>query len=222
MLPAPAFFVVCGANSLHMSVGEDDIRTCHPEEYAYIEELAGRLRGVSSKGDLAAMLALEVEDFSMFELAVIGGRMRAEVDHLPMPYREKVRPYFDRQVFGMHHRLFSLHRKGAFAAMHEPVADRETFEAFCEMLPSGCFRWDEGREDYPHLAGPRNTLFYYLIAAFTMFVLEEPGHPVGTPFPGGFAVEAQEGEYLCPIRDREEEVAYSICNFCPARQAEMP
>ena len=205
-----------------MPAEEEAIRTQHPEEYAYIEDLASRLAGALSKGELAAVLACEVEDFSMFELAVIGGRMRAEVDRLPMPYREKVRPYFDRQLFGMHHRLLSLHRRGAFAAMREPVAARETFEAFCEMLPVGCFCWDEGREEYPHLQGPRNTLFSYLIAAFAMFVLEEPGHPVGTPFPGGFAVEAKGAGYLCPIRDREEEVPYSICNFCPARQAEVP
>ncbi|HDR73871.1 MAG TPA: DUF2115 domain-containing protein [Methanoculleus sp.] len=205
-----------------MPAGEDEIQTQYPEEYAYIEELAGRLAGASSKGELAAMLAREVEDFSSFELAVIGGRMRAEVDRLPMPYRAKVRPYFDLQVFGMHHRLLSLHRKGAFAAMTGPIADREPFEAFCAMLPAGCFCWEEEREDYPHLTGPRNTLFYYLLAAFAMFVLGEPGHPVGTPFPGGFAVEAKAGEYRCPIRDREEEVPYSICNVCPARQAEMP
>ncbi|MDG6256987.1 MAG: DUF2115 domain-containing protein [Methanomicrobiaceae archaeon] len=205
-----------------MPAGENAIRIAHPEEYAYIEELAGRLAGALSKGELAAVLAAEVEDFSLFELAVIGGRMRAEVDRLPMPYREKVRPFFERQVFGMHHRLLSLHRKEAFAGMHEPISDRETFEAFCAMLPAGCFCWEEGREDYPHLTGPRNTLFYYLLAAFSMFVAEEPGHPVGTPFPGGFVVEAKAGEYRCPIRDREEEVPYSICNFCPARQTEMP
>jgi uncharacterized protein (UPF0305 family) len=221
-LPGPRIFVVCGAHSLYMGAEEDAIRTDHPEEFAYIEKLAGRLAAVSSKGELAAMLAAEVEDFSMFELAVIGGRMRAEVDRLPVPYREKARPYFDRQLFGMHHRLLSLHRQGAFAGMREPVADGETFRAFCQMLPAGCFCWQDGRDEHPHLRGPRNTLFYYLIAAFAMFVLDEPGHPVGTPFPGGFAVEERDGGYYCPIRDREEEVPYSICNFCPARQAEMP
>jgi hypothetical protein len=51
----------------------------------------------------------------------------------------------------MHHRLLSLHRKGAFAGMREPIAEGETFLAFCAMLPAGCFCWEEGREDYPHL-----------------------------------------------------------------------
>ncbi len=53
-----------------------------------------------------------------------------------------------------------------------------------------------------------------------MFVLDEPGHPVGTPFPGGFVVEKRGNEYFCPIRDKEEDVWYSICNFCPAKQTE--
>lgn len=205
-----------------MRAEEEVIRAQYPEEFAYIETLAGRLSGAASKGELAAMLAAEVEDFSMFELAVIGGRMRAEVDRLPTPYREKARPYFDRQLFGMHHRLIALHRKGAFAGMREPIADRERFDAFCAMLPAGCFCWQDGREEHPHLKGPRNTFFYYLIAAFAMFVLDEPGHPVGTPFPGGFVVEGRGGAYSCPIRDKEKDVPYSICNFCPARQAEMP
>jgi uncharacterized protein (UPF0305 family) len=53
-----------------------------------------------------------------------------------------------------------------------------------------------------------------------MFVLDEPGHPVGMPFPGGFSVEQRGKDYYCLIRDKEKEVFYSICNFCPALQTE--
>jgi uncharacterized protein (UPF0305 family) len=88
------------------------------------------------------------------------------------------------------------------------------------MLPSGCFVKDDRSELYPHFVQPRNRLFYYLIAAFTMFVLEEPGHPVGMPFPGGFTVEKRGSGYYCLIRDKEKEVPHSICNFCPALQSE--
>jgi len=45
-------------------------------------------------------------------------------------------------------------------------------------------------------ANPMNRLFYYLIAAFTMFVLDEPGHPVGYAIPGGFSVEQRGRDYL--------------------------
>jgi uncharacterized protein (UPF0305 family) len=58
------------------------------------------------------------------------------------------------------------------------------------------------------------------MAAFTMSVLDEPGHPVGMPFPGGFSVEHRGSDYYCLIRDKEKEIFYSICNFCPAHQTE--
>ena len=53
-----------------------------------------------------------------------------------------------------------------------------------------------------------------------MFVADEPGHPPGTPFPGGLEVTKNNEGYLCPIRDKEEEIFYSVCNFCPAKQDE--
>jgi uncharacterized protein (UPF0305 family) len=88
------------------------------------------------------------------------------------------------------------------------------------MLPLGCFSWNDQSEKNPHFRHPRNRLFYYLMAAFSMFVLDEPGHPVGMPFPGGFTVEKRADGFYCLIRDREKEVYYSICNFCPAKQTE--
>jgi uncharacterized protein (UPF0305 family) len=90
------------------------------------------------------------------------------------------------------------------------------------MIPAGCFVRDETGERNPYFQNPKNRLFYYLIASFTMFVLDEPGHPVGMPFPGGFTVEQHGRDYYCLIRDKEKEVFWSICNFCPARQSEEP
>ena len=113
-----------------------------------------------------------------------------------------------------------MHRAGRFLSMTEPITDRETFLKFCNMVSDGCFRYDETTERIPFRFTPRHRAFYYLISAFTMFVLDQPGHPVGMPFPGGFQVEERNGSFYCLIRDREKEVPYSICNFCPALQTE--
>ena len=191
------------------------------EDYAHIRATARRLCGARAKGELATLIAEEVETFSLFELQVIGGRMYAEVEKLPSPYRERVRPYFTEQVFGAHHRLLAMHRAGRFARMTAPISDTAAFVAFLRMVPPGCFSCDDRSERNPQFRNPRYRLFYYLIAAFTMFVLDEPGHPAGTPFPGGFTVEKRaDGHYYCLIRDREKEVFSSICNFCPAKQME--
>ena len=58
----------------------------------------------------------------------------------------------------------------------------------------------------------------YLIAAFCMFVLNEPGHAVGTPFPGGDTVKLIDGVYYCPVREKTGDVDSAICPFCPALQ----
>ena len=70
--------------------------------------------------------------------------------------------------------------------MTAPIRDPEIFCKFCAMVPEGCFSWDDSGERNPYFRNPKNRLFYYLIAAFTMFVLDEPGHPVGMPFPRWF------------------------------------
>jgi uncharacterized protein (UPF0305 family) len=196
----------------------------HPTEkdaaVKLFREVIARLNRADTKGSLGRILADEVTKFTLFDLQIIGGRLKVEVDHLPMPYREAIRPFFINQVFGMHHRLLVLSRSGAFDRMTAPLTNPEVFSEFCQMVPEGCFAWDDSSDRNPHFSDPKYRLFYYLISAFTMFVLDEPGHPVGMPFPGGFYVEERKGSYYCLIRDREKEVFYSICNFCPAKQSD--
>lgn len=185
-----------------------------------IGQIASRLQSARTKGELGMILAREVQSYTIFDLQIIGGRLNAEIEKLPSPYREAVAPHFREQLFGKHHRLLAMHRDGAFGSLAAPISDRERFDAFCAMLPEGVLAWNDAGERNPYFRNPKNRLFYYLIAAFTMFILEEPGHPAGMPFPGGFRVEERADGYYCLIRDREKEVFYSICNFCPAKQAE--
>jgi uncharacterized protein (UPF0305 family) len=189
----------------------------------HIREIAGRLASARTKGELLTALVRELHAYSLFDLQIIGGRLNSEIEKLPSPYREAVRPYFRAQLFDPHHRIMAMHRtrtQGIFD--RQPLRDQALFVKFCEMIPDGCFAWNDVSERNPYFHNPKNRLFYYLIAVFTMFVLDEPGHPVGMPFPGGFRVEQRGSEYYCLIRDKEKEVFYSICNFCPARQSEEP
>ena len=200
----------------------------HPsdeEEYTpdTIRTIAGRLAAAKTKGELLALLVQELRNYSLFDLQIIGGRLNSEIEKLPSPYREAVRPYFRGQIFDRHHQALAMHRSGCERDLAGiPLRDPELARRFWEMVPEGCFTWNDASERNPYFRNPKNRLFYYLIAAFTMFVLDEPGHPVGMPFPGGFTVEQRGRDYYCLIRDQEKDVFYSICNFCPAKQAEEP
>lgn len=197
-----------------------DQETAAGDEAGAIVQMAQRMAAATTKGELGLILAGEVGRYTLGDLQILGGRLYAEMVRLPEPYRSRVRPYIAEQLFGAHHHLLAMHRSGRFLSMTKPVTDRETFLEFCDMIPDGCFRWDESTERIPFRFTPRHRAFYYLISAFTMFVLDQPGHPVGTPFPGGFRVEERNGSFYCLIRDREKEVPFSICNFCPALQTE--
>ncbi|MDD5419306.1 MAG: DUF2115 domain-containing protein [Methanomicrobiaceae archaeon] len=179
-----------------------------------VREVCGRIRGAGTKEELGERLACEVMLYSLSDLQLIGGKLYREVIALPSPYREAISPYFTEQIFGAYHTLIAMHRRGEFASRRTPLADPGLFSAYCAMVEEGCFCRNGGR--------PVQRLFYYLVAAFAMFVLDRPGHPMGTPFPGGFTVEDRGGAYNCPIRDKEKDVPYSICNYCPARQSELP
>lgn len=189
-------------------------------ERAKIESVVARMSAATSKGELASILAEEISKYSVFELQVIGGKLNLEIERLPVPYRHKIRPYFRDQIFGAYHTLLSRYRSGSFVTYTDSIRDPELFLSYCRMIPEGCMAWDESMWKNPEIWSPRHRLFYYLIAAYTMFVEDLPGHPVGMPFPGGQIVEKRGNEYYCPIRDKEQDVFFSICNFCPARQTQ--
>ncbi len=191
-----------------------------PKEVALIREAAVRISGATTKAGLLDILANEIGHYSNFDLQLIGGRLNNEIRKLPSPYREAIRPYFIEQLFGMHHALLMMSRSGKIHLLSVPLRDPVAFSDFCRIIPEGCFSWDDQSDRNPCLRNPKMRLFYYLISAFTMFVLDQPGHPVGMPFPGGFKVEQRGNDYYCLIRDKEKEVFYSICNFCPAKQTE--
>ena len=185
-----------------------------------IRRISADMEATERKGDLGKLLAGEVRRFSRYDLAVISARVRQEVEILPKPYREEFRPYAEKWFFGRYHELLKCDRNKEWEQMQDPITDRETYVKFCRMIPDACLRYEQDTP-YPgenEFMVPFYQLFYYLLCAFAMFVCDEPGHPVGTPFPGGFTVHKMNGATYCAIRDKEEEIWHSICNFCPALQ----
>jgi uncharacterized protein (UPF0305 family) len=184
-----------------------------------IQDTCRRLALARTKGELGDLIAEETLKFSVFDLQVICGRIHYEIGRLPSPYREAVRPYFLQQIFESHHQILLMYRSGIFPRMEMPLSDPDLFQEYLRMIYSACFSKELESDYVPHLGSPVQTLFYFLMAAFSMFVLDRPGHPVGMPFPGGLRVEERDGQYYCPVRDKEKDVPYSICNFCPSLQS---
>ncbi|WP_296879242.1 DUF2115 family protein [uncultured Methanobrevibacter sp.] len=67
----------------------------------------------------------------------------------------------------------------------------------------------------------KNLLIFYIASLYATFLLEEPIHPVGTPFPGSLKVEQKNGTFYCPVRDANIDTPNAVCNICLAEQLEF-
>ena len=70
------------------------------------------------------------------------------------------------------------------------------------------------RDDF----NPAFSRIYKIISLYTTFILDEPIHPVGTPFPGGFEVTFVGRKYLCPVKEKQKDNPGAVCGFCIAEQ----
>ncbi|MDG6258184.1 MAG: DUF2115 domain-containing protein [Methanomicrobiaceae archaeon] len=178
-----------------------------------IARACARMARARTKRDLAELLAAEVKRYTLSNLEEMNARIEHTMRDLPEGYRERLRPFVREQIFGTHHRLLVLACNGATAGLH--AAPDPAAVAYFAMVEEAC-RAKAREKD------PGYLYLKYLLAAFAMFVVEEPAHPVGTPFPGGQIVDVWDGTYLCPVREMADDVPYSLCPFCPAKQSTEP
>ncbi|UTB31942.1 MAG: DUF2115 domain-containing protein [Methanobacterium sp. ERen5] len=57
-----------------------------------------------------------------------------------------------------------------------------------------------------------------IISTYTTFVCQEPIHPLGTRFPGGFVLHLENSKYLCPVKQRQMKNPSALCKFCVSIQ----
>jgi uncharacterized protein (UPF0305 family) len=96
---------------------------------------------------------------------------------------------------------------------YREIIDRKEFIEAIELLESQFTNknlYKNENDKFPAI--------YTIISLYTTFILDEPIHPVGTPFPGGLKVRYENEIYLCPVKDKQSENPNAVCKFCIAKQ----
>lgn len=169
-----------------------------------------------ARSDIAGFISTEVLRYTSHDLMHIAAALRREINSLPEHYREAYSKSANEQIFGTYHRILLMKRDGRIEEMKGSIPDPDLFRTFCRMIEEACIS-PEISED-AHMT-PMGRLLYFLLSGFLIFILGESGHPIGTPFPGGFKVELKRGVICCPVREKEDDVPYALCRFCPAIQS---
>ena len=175
--------------------------------YDDFDDITIEENGISKVG-LLSILKNYSETISVFDLMQITGEMMKDGQYIQKGYREKSHEVYVR------HFLMRINDIKSDDNEYGGIIDKEDFIESIAILKS--YNLEESKtfkSKFP--------LIYTIISLYTTYILEEPIHPVGTPFPGSLYVEEKDGIYYCPVKDANLESPNAVCKICIAQQLEF-
>ena len=164
------------------------------------------LARISRKGALLSALKEKGQLYSPEDLELMLNRYAKKLENVPKEYGDSLLQYARIQIVDGYHRMMTDELTPIHAAVQLP----SSWQALTV---------DARRAASKGTPGDRLRSLKYLIAAYTVYIKDEPVHPVGMPFPGGFSVEQYDGEYYCPVRAVWNDIDDAFCKYCPAIQS---
>jgi len=160
-----------------------------------------------TKNHLRDVVKFEAKNLHMKDIMLAASFLREDAKYMPLSYKED---YIER---------FS---KAFFTRIKDIKEDKNNYQGYVdtEKLVEFLMVIDKQGND---AKGDNERCFVRIariIATYTTFILEEPIHPIGTRFPGGFVLHQEEGNYLCPVKNRQLENPSALCKFCVSVQDE--
>jgi uncharacterized protein (UPF0305 family) len=180
-----------------------------PASCSTVNRQCQELKEAKTRRELGGGIARLVLAHSPADIQRMKRNFETKVRNLSPDYRDRLTRKITEHLLGTFQRIRLAQQQGIFRAMYAPVTENQ--KKYWDMVAGQCRDDNEADE-----AGIR--FLKYLLAGYCMLVLDEPGHPVGTPFPGGDRVEFTNGIYYCPVREKANDVDSALCPFCPARQ----
>ena len=145
---------------------------------------------------------------SVFDLMAVNAEMIEESKYVQENYKHKSHEVYAKYFLG---RIKDVHSDNN---SYEHDIDKEEFiDAIATLKSYHINESVTSKTKFP--------LIYGIISIYTTFILEEPIHPVGPPFPGSLYVEAHDGKFYCPVKDANLESPNAVCKMCIAEQLEF-
>lgn len=161
-----------------------------------------------SKDDLMLVLKEELTDVSVFDMMIISAEIIENNKYVQESYQEKSKKiYID----------FFLNRVKEIRSNGTVYNDYFNRDDFVEKL-------NNLKDIYKVVSIDRKNkspLINLVVSLYTTFVLDEPIHPIGTPFPGSLEVIMENGVYYCPVKEANMDTPNSVCRLCIAEQLDF-
>lgn len=170
-----------------------------------VEELVQS--GELTRMQLMALVKKDASLISIHDIMQATAFLTEDAKYLPAGYREDYIERFSKAFFG---RIRDVKNDNN---TYQGEVDTTRLQGFLEVLKR---QYDEAKS--------KNELCFLkiarLISIYTTFIREEPVHPVGTKFPGGFTLRYEGGKYWCPVKKQQLNNPSALCRFCVSVQDE--
>jgi len=160
-----------------------------------------------NKNELLTILKREAAKIDINKIMLATTFLREDAKYMQSPYREE---YIER---------FS---KAFFARIKDVKGDEENYKGLVDLNKLQEFL-DVLKNQEKEAKSKAELCFLKIariIAIYTTFIREESIHPVGTKFPGGFELRFVNGNYLCPVKEKQMKTPSALCRFCVSVQDE--
>ncbi|WP_409200454.1 DUF2115 domain-containing protein [Methanobrevibacter sp. DSM 116169] len=169
--------------------------------------------GSTNQEDLFKLLKKYSKTISVFDLMAGSILLKDDVQHVQQRYREEFLNVYINCYITIIKDIKDNKR------IYDEILDIGEFNNFIDLLEKQ-FEDNRANERRKSKNESRIPLTYVLSSLYANFILKEPIHPVGTPFPGGLKVELIDGVYYCPIKELQSLNPHAVCQLCMAEQTE--
>ena len=162
-----------------------------------------------TKKDLMEILKKYAKIISTYDLMIATARMRKDGEYVHASYREK---YLKIYIKYFIMRMKEVKENNDY---NNTNIDKDTFEDSIPLLER---TFEKEKSSEFNVEDDKFPLIYNITSLYTTFILEEPIHPVGSEFPGSLKVEEKNGEFFCPVKEKQKDNINAICHLCLAKQ----
>jgi len=158
-----------------------------------------------SKMDLLNSLKKEANSVHMNIIMMATAFIREDAKYMQAGYREDYIQNFSKAF------IIRLKDIKEDNEIYKGFVDTKKLQGFLEVI-------DKQREE---AHGNKEICFLHIasiIATYTTFIRGESIHPVGTKFPGGFQLKYVDGQYICPVKEKQKKNPSALCRFCVSIQ----
>jgi uncharacterized protein (UPF0305 family) len=161
------------------------------------------------KIDILKILKVFAKKISVFDIMESTQQFKEACKYVPDEYKR----YFDE----IYIKNFYMRVKDIIDnnSNYEEYVDKKEFLETINFIKNQFNEFDD--EIYDNKFYNRR-IIYYLICLYTTYILDEPIHHEGSIFPGHTTIRYDNGIYLCPVKENNENNPKAVCKFCIAIQ----